>query len=171
MYLVVLPGRRALGVTVRVQLLVVTALLAHPALAHETLHQVVQGKGVAIRAFESDGDPLAATPFEVYSPAEPKVAWTTGRTDRDGWLAFVPGGPGRWRVRVIEATGHGLDVAVDVPPSAATAAPSVPPAAGPVGGPGGVAFLLRPLLGLAVIGLVFTALVLAWRKKGRAPPP
>jgi len=153
---------------VRVQFLVLTVLLAPPAFAHETLHQVVQGKAVAVRAYESDGEPLALTPFEVYSPAEPKVAWTTGTTDRDGWLAFVPNGPGRWRVRVIEVTGHGLDLSVDVP--VAAGAPAALSAAGPVEGAGGAAFLLRPLLGLAVIGLVFTALVLAWRKKGRASP-
>jgi len=153
--------------------LVVAALLAGPALAHETLHQVVPGRGLAVRAYESDGDPLALVPFEVYSPAEPGRPWTTGLTDRDGWLAFVPNGPGRWRVRVIEPTGHGLDLSVDVPLPAgiAAAAPAAPPAAGPIEGAGGVAFVLRPLLGLAVIGLVFTALVLAWRKKGRAPSP
>jgi nickel transport protein len=176
MTLVVLPRRRAQGVTVRVPLLVLIALLAGPALAHETLHQVVQGKAVAVRAYESDGDPLAATPFEVYSPAEPKGAWTTGRTDRDGWLAFVPDRPGRWRVRVIEPTGHGLDLSVDLPlpagiAAAAPAAPAATSPAGPVQGAGAAAFVLRPLLGLAVIALVFTALLLAWRKKGRAPPP
>jgi nickel transport protein len=169
---VVLPRRRARGFTVRVQLLVVTALLASPALAHETLHQVVHGKAVAVRAYESDGDPLAMTPFEVYSPTAPKVAWVTGRTDRDGWLAFVPSAPGRWRVRVIEAAGHGLDVEVDAaPPAVAPAGASAGPTAVRGDEASGAAFVLRPLLGLGVIGLVFAALFLAWRKKDGAPRP
>jgi nickel transport protein len=176
MRFVVLPGRRAPGVIVRIQLLLVIALLAAPALAHETLHQVVTGKGIAVRAYEPDGDPLAQTAFEVYSPAEPKRAWTTGLTDREGWLAFVPNAPGRWRVRVIEATGHGLDFEVDAtPPSTAlsgpAAAPAAPSQAEPTGSAPGVAFVLRPLLGLGVLGLVFAALFLAWRKKDRPPPP
>ena len=105
---------------------VVIAVLGAPALAHETLHQVVPGRGLAVRAYESDGAPLAQTPFEVYSPADPGRAWTTGLTDRDGWLAFVPNAPGRWRVRVVEATGHGLDLAVEA------ALPSGTPGALPI---------------------------------------
>ncbi len=142
----------------RIQALVVMALLAPSALAHETLHQVVHGKAVALRAYESDGDPLAGAAFEVYSPAEPRLPWTTGQTDRDGWLAFVPSAPGRWRVRVIEAAGHGLDVEVEATPAPLERAVT----------PSGAAFFLRPLLGLGVIGLIFAALFLAWRKKGAA---
>ncbi len=157
----------------RLLLLVAAALLSRPALAHETLHQVVHGKAVAVRAYESDGDPLALAPFEVYSPTAPKLAWVTGRTDRDGWLAFVPSGPGRWRVRVIEAAGHGLDVEVDAAPPAVAAAgaPAAAPPVVPGDGAPGAAYLLRPLLGLGVIGLVFAALFLAWRKKDGAPRP
>jgi len=161
---------------VRSLALVVTALLAGPALAHETLHQVVPGRGIAVRAYESDGDPLAQTPFEVYSPADPRRAWATGLTDREGWLAFVPNAPGRWRVRVIEATGHGLDIKVEAAfpsstPGALPTSPPAPPGADRSGATPAGALVLRPLLGLGVIGLVFVALFLAWRKQGRSPPP
>ena len=155
---------------------VVIAVLGAPALAHETLHQVVPGRGLAVRAYESDGAPLAQTPFEVYSPADPGRAWTTGLTDRDGWLAFVPNAPGRWRVRVVEATGHGLDLAVEAAlpsgtPGALPISSAAPPAPGHPGATPGGAMVLRPLLGLGVIALVFAALFLAWRKKDRSPPP
>jgi nickel transport protein len=151
-----------------------------PAAAHETLHEVQRDRAVAVRTYESDGDPVAATPWEVYSPAQPGTPWQQGRTDRAGWLAFVPDVPGAWRVRVIEATGHGLDIVVEVtPPGSPQAAPATAsaassaaaasrPAAPPPLAPG-AAFLLRPLLGLAVIGVVFAALFLAWRKKDGAP--
>jgi nickel transport protein len=161
------PGRRAREAAVplpapaasarRAIVAAVLALAAGSAAAHETLHEVRRGAAVAVRTYESDGDPVAWTDYEVYSPADPGTPWQSGRTDRAGWLAFVPDRPGRWRVRVIEATGHGLDIGVEA--EATTPSPDAR----------GAAFVLRPLLGLAVIGVVFTALVLAWRKKDAAP--
>ena len=134
--------------------------LATPAAAHETLHQVERGRAVAVRATYADGAPLAYVPFEVYAPEDPKVPWLKGRTDRDGWVAFVPAAPGRWRVRVIEEAGHGLDLEVD----------AAAPAAGEGGRPpGGIGFVLRPLLGLAVIVAIFAGLWLARRRKGSTP--
>jgi nickel transport protein len=138
------------------------ALAAAPAAAHETLHEVARGKAIAVKAYFADGEVLAYTAYEVYSPADPKIPWQKGRTDRSGWLAFVPGAPGKWRVKVIDETGHGLDLEVDATASAGAAPPPGP------GGEGGssLAFILRPLVGLLAIGVVFAALVLAYRKKG-----
>jgi nickel transport protein len=158
-----LRGSASHALSARSALAALAALLAlsgpAPAAAHETLHEVVRGKAVAVRAFFADGEPLAYAAYEVYAPADPRIPWQKGRTDRDGWLAFVPAAPGAWRVKVIDDTGHGLDLTVDA------AAPAGPAAAGPAG----AAFVLRPLLGLLAIGAVFAALVLAYRKKGRAP--
>jgi nickel transport protein len=138
------------------------AIGAAPASAHETLHEVARGKAIAVKAYFADGEVLAYTAYEVYSPADPKIPWQKGRTDRSGWLAFVPGAPGKWRVKVIDETGHGLDLEVDATASAGAAPPPGP------GGEGGssLAFILRPLVGLLAIGVVFAALVLAYRKKG-----
>ena len=73
---------------------------AAPALAHETLHEVERGKAIAVKAYFADGEVLAYTAYEVYSPADPKIPYQKGRTDRSGWLAFVPDAPGKWRVKV-----------------------------------------------------------------------
>lgn len=147
----------------RAALPVAAALLlaAGPALAHETLYEVSRGNAVSVKAYFADGEVLAYTAYEVYSPADPKIPYQKGRTDRSGWLAFVPDAPGKWRVRIIDQTGHGLDVELD---AAAAAAPSEPQAAAP----SRLAFVLRPLLGLAVIGAIFAALFFAYRKKGNA---
>jgi nickel transport protein len=175
MVAIVLPRPRRS--TVRLRHLAATALLlaALPAPAHETLHEIRRGAAVAVRAYESDGDAVARARYEVYSPADPGTPWATGRTDGDGWLAFVPNAPGRWRVRVIEATGHGLDLEVEAaPPARATeAGPAgqASPSAAEAAAPSGTALALRPLLGVGAIGLVFVALFLAWRRKDRAPPP
>ena len=113
-----------------------------------------RGRAVAVRAFVGDGEGLAGAPYQVYSPADPRNAWQKGETDRRGWLAFVPDAAGSWRVKVADASGHGLDLRVD--------------AEGPVGaaGPAWLPFLLRPVLGLAAIGAAFAAL-LAWHRRKR----
>jgi nickel transport protein len=145
--------------------LAVAALLgaAAPALAHETLHEIQRGRAIAVKAYFADGEVLAYTAYEVYSPADPKLPWQKGRTDRGGWLAFVPDVGGTWRVKVIDTTGHGLDLEIE---AAVAAAPGPGASAGE---PSTLAFVLRPLLGLLVIGVVFAALLLAYRKKERRP--
>jgi len=140
--------------------LALVALLAGaaaPAVAHETLHEVRRDQAVAVKAYFADGEVLAYTAYEVYSPADQKIPWAKGRTDRAGWLAFVPDVPGAWRVKVIDETGHGLDLLVDAAPAAAGAA----------GGVATWAFVLRPLLGVALIAAIFGALILAARRRAR----
>ena len=136
-------------------------LPAGPAGAHEVLHEIARGRAVAVRAYFADGEPLAYTPYEVYAPSDPGIPYQKGRTDRSGWLAFVPDAPGTWRVKVVDATGHGLDLEVDGGGAAV--------AAQGAGGLGGAAFVLRPLVGLLAIGAVFAALAFAYRRKGRTP--
>jgi nickel transport protein len=140
------------------------ALAAWPARAHETLHEVARGKAVAVRAYFADGEALAYEAYEVYSPADPRIPHQKGRTDRAGWLAFVPDSPGKWRVKIIDDTGHGLDVEIE---SAGSAGAGAPASGG--GAVSNAAFVLRPLVGLLAIGAVFSALFLAYRRKGRAP--
>jgi nickel transport protein len=137
------------------------AALPAGAAAHEVLHEVRRGGAVAVRASFADGEALAYAAYEVWSPADPKIPWQKGRTDRAGWLAFVPDVPGSWRVKVADATGHGVDLLVD-------AAPAAGPAAKDGGALPAVAFLLRPLVGVAVIGAIFAGLLLAYRKRGGA---
>lgn len=139
---------------------VAALVVAAPAGAHEVLHVVERNRAVALKAYFSDGEVLAYVQYEVYAPTDPKIPHQKGRTDRSGWLAFVPDAPGKWRVRVFDDTGHGLDVQVDAsPPGAATAESTAASGALPV-----AAFVLRPLVGVAAIGLVFAALVVLYRR-------
>lgn len=132
-----------------------------PAGAHEIMHEVERGRAVALRAFFPDGEALAYATAEVYSPADPSIPHWKGRTDRNGWLAFVPDVAGAWRVRVVDAAGHGLEAEVEV-----GALPGREAAGGgaPASGPSGAAFVLRPAAGAAVVVAVFGALYL-WRRK------
>lgn len=137
--------------------LVLAAALLAPAAArgHEVLHDVVRGRAVAVRARYADGEPLAYATYEVYAPADPATPWQKGRTDRAGWVAFVPDAAGRWRVKVVDDGGHGLDVAVDA--TAGDASGAAPPAS--------VGFVLRPLVGVAAIAALFALLFLLHRRQ------
>ncbi len=141
----------------------VAALAPGAALAHEVLHEIKWNRAVALRAYFANGEVLAYAQYEVYSPADPKIPHQKGRTDRDGWLAFVPAEPGRWRVKVADDTGHGLDVAVEAAPGTK--------AAGSVSGsatPSSIAFVLRPLAGVAAIAAAFGLLIAVQRRRGAA---
>jgi nickel transport protein len=147
-------------------LLAALAALAAPlpltASAHEVLQTVARDKAIALRVYFPDGEALAYDAYEIYSPADPSLPHQKGRTDRNGWLAFVPDAAGKWRVKVTDNTGHGLDTLIDAGPLSAGAAASGGSAASTL------AFVLRPVVGLALIGAIFWALVTVYRRKDRA---
>ncbi len=141
---------------------VLSSLLVAPAAhAHEVLHTLDRNRAVALKAYFADGEVLAYAQYEIYSPADAKIPHQKGRTDRSGWLAFVPDVAGKWHVKVVDNTGHGLDVEVDASPSALSSSPPATRA-----GMSTLAFALRPLVGLAAIGAIFAALVVLYRRKG-----
>jgi nickel transport protein len=138
--------------------LLLAGLLAHPASAHEVTAEVARDRAVAVRARTHDGRPLSGAEAQVFSPADPSAPSWKGRTDRNGWVSFVPDAPGRWRVRVIDATGHGIDTPVDVPASG-----TVEPRPD---GPARAASVAGPLVGVALIGAFFAFLYLRGRRSG-----
>jgi nickel transport protein len=126
--------------------------------AHEVEHEVVRGRAVAVRAWYAGGEPLAYAEYQLFAPSDPRVPFQKGRTDRAGWVAFVPSEAGRWRVKIADASGHGLELAVSADPEAAApAAPPPPPSR-----------TLRSLAGVAVIGLAFAALFAVHRLRRRS---
>ena len=146
--------------------LVLTLCLA-PAIAqaHEVLHVVERGKAIAVKAFFADGEGLAYTEYQVFSPADPKIPYQKGRTDRAGYLAFVPEVPGTWHVRVTGNTGHGLELDVPVEgPGSGQGKPASAPA--PSAGLASWAFALRPVIGVVLIGALFATLLWIYRRKG-----
>jgi nickel transport protein len=140
------------------------ALLPAAARAHEVLHQIERNRAVAVKAYYADGEVLAYVQYEIYSPADPKIPYQKGRTDRSGWLSFVPEAMGKWRVKIIDSTGHGLDLEVDAVASAVAS-----PSPGNAAPDSAAAFVLRPLVGLAVIAAAFGLLFTVYRRKGAHP--
>ena len=140
----------------------VALFLALPAVAHEISAEVARDRAVAVRARGHEGGGLAGAEAEVFSPADPATPFWKGRTDRDGWVAFVPNAPGRWRVRVFDTTGHGIVTDFEVPPPGAPhAGPGSPP------GPSASTALARPLVGVAIVAAIFGFLYVRGRSRGR----
>jgi nickel transport protein len=129
--------------------------------AHEVLHEVTRGRAVAVHAWFPDGESLAYVQAEVFSPADASIPYWKGRTDRNGWLAFVPDVPGPWRVRIVDSTGHGLDTRVEVAsPGASGGAAEAAPSGGAA-----LASVLRPVVGVALIAAIFGLLYLRARRR------
>jgi nickel transport protein len=103
--------------------------------AHGALEVDVErsAAGIAVRARHHGGEPLADAFFVVVSPAAPGRAHDEGRTDRHGWLVFVPDAAGTWTVRVVDASGHGKVEEIAVPADAVVTAATAPPAAAGAG--------------------------------------
>ena len=144
--------------------LAVLSLVAHipAAHAHEVLHTIERDKAIAVKAFFADGEVLAYTEYQVFSPSDPRIPYQKGRTDRSGYLAFVPDGPGAWRVKVTDTTGHGLDLVVEV------GAPSANSKTRQGSDLASWAFAIRPVLGVGIIAALFALLVLLYRRKRSA---
>lgn len=131
----------------------VACLVAGRAWAHEVLYSVEYDKAVVVRAYYPTGQPMAYAQYEVHSPSDTQSPWQMGRTDRNGYLSFVSDQAGRWRVKVSDASGHGLDIEVE------TAAPSEQPAGL------SIPHFFRPLFGAILIALIFVGLWLFYRSK------
>ncbi|MBE0597331.1 MAG: hypothetical protein IH614_08680 [Desulfuromonadales bacterium] len=74
--------------------------------AHSTNYQVEQ-KGMAVRAFYSETDPAAYSQYELFGPGD-QEPHQVGRTDKNGYLGFVPDRPGVWRLQVWGESSHGF---------------------------------------------------------------
>ena len=141
-------------------LLFTLCLVPNLAHAHEVLHSIERGKAIAVKAYFADGEALAYTEYQVFSPNDAKIPYQKGRTDRSGYLAFVPDAPGRWRVKITDGTGHGLDLEVS------SALPLSTDNSG--GSLASWAFVARPLLGAVLVAVIFAGLVVFYRRKGSA---
>jgi nickel transport protein len=133
-----------------------------PATAHEVLYTVERGRAIALKAYFADGEALAYTQYEIYGPTDPKIPYQKGRTDRGGYVAFMPDKSGKWRVKIWDDTGHGLDkeIVVDQRNGSANSATS-----DERGSVSTAAFVLRPLLGLVAVVSIFAVLFFVYRRQ------
>lgn len=98
--------------------LLLLALCALPAHAHELRHEVAQATAVVIRLSYADDSPFAFEAYEIL-PEGGKLPAQVGRTDAAGRIAFLPPQPGRWRVKAWSGDGHGLEFTLESGPATA----------------------------------------------------
>ena len=73
-------------------------------LAHSIHYQVEQQKGIAVRAYYSAEDPAGYAEYELYGPGD-EEPYQTGRTDRNGYIGFVPDRKGIWNRELVLLVG------------------------------------------------------------------
>jgi len=92
-------------------------LAAIPSARAHSINYQVEQKGMAVRAFYSEKDVAAYSQYELYGPGD-KNPHQIGRTDKNGYIGFVPDRPGVWKLQVWGESTHGFhgvttDIKVD----------------------------------------------------------
>lgn len=136
---------------------ILLALGAGTACAHEVHHVVAATGAVSVTLAYADGTPFAYEKYELYAEGK-DVPVQVGNTDATGRVVFVPGDTQQWRLKAFSADGHGVDLRFAAPAlrSAAAAAADA--------GPGR---LTLALLGLGFILAAFGAYQLFLTRRPR----
>jgi len=71
------------------------------------IHYRVDEKGVSVRFFYTRDDPTSYSSYEIFAPGE-TIPHKTGRTDKNGFVSFLPDKAGTWTVAVAGESDHGL---------------------------------------------------------------
>lgn len=99
---------RILG-TARVVLLLALGLFLGEIDSHgHSINYQVLEKGIAVKAFYSEKDPSSYSQYEIWGPGDREdLPHQTGRTDKNGFLAFVPDRAGAWKIKLWGESSHG----------------------------------------------------------------
>lgn len=107
------PRSNYLGVRLAPLVAAFVMLLPLAAQGHAVLHEFVDGGTVTVRLSYADAAQPLFEPYEIFAP-DTAAPFQSGRVNAVGEISFRPDRPGRWRVRVVTADGHGASITVDV---------------------------------------------------------
>jgi len=85
---------------------VFTAGLCGPAFSHSVYYHV-ENKGISLRVFYAEEDPVNYSSYEIFGPGD-KIPHQKGRTDRNGFVSFLPDRQGEWVINVYGESEHGM---------------------------------------------------------------
>ncbi len=74
--------------------------------AAHSIHYRVENKGVSVRFFYSPDDSANDLTFEVLGPGD-GIPHQKGRTDKNGFVSFLPDRAGKWIIKVSGESDHG----------------------------------------------------------------
>lgn len=81
-------------------------LLIHSGLEAHSIHYQIENKGISVRIFYSSDDPVSYSQYEIFGPGD-KIPHQKGRTDKNGFVSFLPDRPGTWIIKVFGESDHG----------------------------------------------------------------
>ncbi len=91
-------------------------LLIYSGAEAHSVHYQVENKGISVRVFYSEDDPASYSAYEIFGP-EDKIPYQKGRTDKNGFVSFLPNRKGKWIINVYgesEHSMHGARIEVNV---------------------------------------------------------
>ncbi|MCG6905661.1 MAG: hypothetical protein LJE63_03465 [Desulfobacteraceae bacterium] len=148
---------------------VLIAAGAAPAFGHGVEGRIAPGRGYQVTAVYDDGEPMSYAAVEIRAAGE-KIAFQSGRTDRNGVMLFLPDRPGVWEAVVSDGMGHRLALKIDVPETGGQAASQAAPESPPP--PAAGSRVPSMIGGLGIIFGLFGFLY-GWKARralGRTPP-
>ncbi len=89
--------------------LFITALLllmSSGAEAH-AVHYQVENRGISARIFYAEDDPASYSSYEIFGPGD-RIPHQKGRTDKNGFVSFLPDRQGKWVINVYGESEHGM---------------------------------------------------------------
>ncbi|KJU83217.1 conserved hypothetical protein, membrane [Candidatus Magnetobacterium bavaricum] len=82
-------------------------LFAVQVYAHAVSYDVAQKKLISVQVLYTASDPVNYAEYELHGPGD-TLPHQVGRTDKNGFVTFLPDRTGIWRIRVKGESSHGL---------------------------------------------------------------
>lgn len=89
-----------------VGVIIFTAGFNCPAFSH-SVHYQVENRGISVRVFYAADDPASYSSYEIFGPGD-KIPHQKGRTDKNGFVSFLPDRQGTWTIKVYGESEHGM---------------------------------------------------------------
>ncbi|MFA4920257.1 MAG: hypothetical protein WC581_13570 [Thermodesulfovibrionales bacterium] len=91
----------------RCLLMTLLLLLIYSGAEAHSVHYQVENKGISVRVFYAEDDPASYSSYEIFGPGD-KITHQKGRTDRNGFVSFLPDRKGEWIIKVFGESEHGM---------------------------------------------------------------
>jgi len=91
----------------RLLLITLLQLLIYSGAEAHSVHYQVENKGISVRVFYAEDDPASYSSYEIFGPGD-TITHQKGRTDRNGFVSFLPDRKGKWIIKVFGESEHGM---------------------------------------------------------------
>jgi nickel transport protein len=75
-----------------------------------TINYQVENRGISARVFYAGDEPASYSQYEIFGPGD-RIPHQKGRTDRNGFVSFLPDRKGKWVIKVFGEAEHGIHAA------------------------------------------------------------